>query len=97
MLKEPVRCYAQMAIGGSMIFGLAGLTRSPSEPFTVTGGTGAFAGATGTGLAVSLSDAPAANTDVTITMMGGEGIARASFLRPLEEAKSRPNAFAAPR
>lgn len=66
--KQPVRCYAQIAIGGSMIFGIGGLTRSLSEPFALTGGTGAFAGITGTGLAVSMSEAPTANTDLTITL-----------------------------
>jgi hypothetical protein len=47
---------------------ISGLTSSLSEAFPLIGGTGAFAGTTGTGLAVSTSEAPTANADLAITL-----------------------------
>jgi hypothetical protein len=46
----------------------SGLTSSFSEAFPLIGGTGAFAGTTGTGLALSMSEAPTANADLAITL-----------------------------
>lgn len=66
-------CYAQVAIGGSMILAQADLghvSASTSEStFQVTGGTGTFQGVTGTIVAVELDPSSrTSNSDVTITL-----------------------------
>jgi len=65
---DPV-CYAQLAIGGSMIF-LRGLaTQDASPPFVVTGGTGAFKGVTGSLVSVNLDpSSDSSNSDSTLRL-----------------------------
>ncbi len=65
---DPV-CYAQIAIGGSMIL-LRGLaTRAANTPFVVTGGTGRFKDVTGSLASVDLDPrSDSGNSDVTIRL-----------------------------
>jgi hypothetical protein len=66
-------CYAQVAIGGSMILAQADLAHvsasTSKSTFQVTGGTGTFQGVTGTIVAVELDpSSQTSNSDVTITL-----------------------------
>jgi len=63
--KASVPCYAEIAVGGSMILAVGTLGASPSgkTTFQVVGGTGAYAGATGT---VVAEDTPGSKLDVDI-------------------------------
>jgi hypothetical protein len=66
-------CHGQVAIGGSMILAqatLADLSASTATTkYTITGGTGAFQGASGTIVAVNVTSADNSNSDVTITLV----------------------------
>jgi hypothetical protein len=65
---DPV-CYAQIAIGGSMILLRGVATRTASTPFVVTGGTGRFKDVTGSLASVDLDpSSDSGNSDVTITL-----------------------------